>query len=221
MKNLNLNRFSLVLFAAFALCFIGLSLFSGEPVVNVVVALRIAYRAVPILVVICGIFVASAWKWRIFRGWLVPFPNLNGTWRGEIQTTWKDPTTGKEPGPIPTSVAIRQTFTRISCVMNTGEMTSRSFLADFWLDGDQQIKKFGYCYYSEPRATVRERSQPHSGTAILEIAGDPPSTLRGAYWSDRKTTGEIVLKFVGRGRGDDSAARLGPHPMNNRGVPRD
>ena len=34
--------------------------------------------------IITVLFVSWAWRWRIFRGWLVPIPNLNGEWEGKI-----------------------------------------------------------------------------------------------------------------------------------------
>jgi hypothetical protein len=55
--------------------------------------------------------------------------------------------------------------------MRTAEMASRSFLADFWLDGDEQIRKLGYSYMSTPLPSVAHRSQPHSGTMVFEIIG--------------------------------------------------
>src|SRR6266516_3330076 len=33
----------------------------------------------------------TRWLWRlpIFRGWLVPLPDIQGTWEGTLQTTWR------------------------------------------------------------------------------------------------------------------------------------
>jgi hypothetical protein len=98
--------------------------------------------------------------------------------------------------------------------MRTAEMTSHSFLADFWLDGDEQVRKLGYSYRSSPLPTVRERSQPHEGTAVFEIVGNPAKRLKGVYWSDRKTTGEITLDFINRNQRDEYMASLGEHPMS-------
>ena len=195
MKNLNRQRFVWVGFVAFAFCFAALALVNGSSITDLYTVLRIAYKTIPAILLMCGIFVTWGWKWRIFRGWLVPFPDLNGLWRGTLQTTWVDPATLRIPSPIDVTLAIKQSFVRISCVMRTDQMNSRSFLADFWLDGDEQIRKLGYCYFSTPRQSVREQSAPHQGTVIFEIVGSPPSRLRGEYWTDRKTTGEVELVF--------------------------
>ncbi len=203
MKNLNVKRFALALFVVFAFCFLAVAIGKGATISDIWSALAIAYQSIPLVLLVCAFFVSYAWRWRIFSGWLVPFPNLNGTWRGQIQSTWIDPNAGAVPPPIPVMLSIKQSFTRLSCVMRTAEMTSHSYLADFWLDGNEQVRKIGYSYRSSPLPTVRDRSQPHDGTAIFEIVGKPATRLKGVYWSDRKTTGEITLDFVDRKQRDE------------------
>jgi hypothetical protein len=110
----------------------------------------------------------------------------------------------------------RQSFTKISCVMRTAEMTSRSFLADFWLDGDEQVRMLGYCYHSLPLPTVQHRSQPHDGTVVFEVVGTPVTKLKGTYWTGRKTTGEVVLTFRGEERLDEFPTDLGRHPVSGK-----
>lgn len=90
-------------------------------------------------------------------------------------------------------------------------MSSWSYLADFWLDTDEQIRKLGYSYSSTPRITVQERSDPHDGTMVLEIIGDPVSKLKGVYWTTRKTTGEVVLSKRCEERLDDFPEEFGEH----------
>jgi hypothetical protein len=60
----------------------------------------------------------TKWGWRLpfLQGWLVPFPNLEGTWQGTLQTTWQNPETGTTPPPIPIVLVIKQSFETISCV---------------------------------------------------------------------------------------------------------
>lgn len=214
MKNLNTKRFALALFAVFAVCFLIVAFGKGVTVSDVWTALSVAYQTIPIVLAVCAFFVSYAWRWRIFGGWLVPFPDLNGTWQGDIQTTWRDPSTGDVLPPIPVMLTVKQSFTRLSCVMRTAEMTSYSFLADFWLDGDEQVRKLGYSYRSSPLPTVRDRSQPHEGTAVFEIVGNPATKLKGVYWSDRKTTGEVTLDFIERKHRDEYLESPGEHPMS-------
>jgi hypothetical protein len=214
MKNLNGKRFGLAIFFVFAMCFVIVAAVEGFNISGLWSALRTAYKTVPLVVAVSGFFIAYAWRWPLFRGWLVPFPDLNGSWRGHLQTTWSDPTTGKVPGPIPVLLTVKQSFVRISCVMRTAEMTSQSFLADFWIDDNEQIRKLGYCYNSLPGPDVRHRSAPHQGTAILEIMGKSAKRLKGHYWSDRKTTGQITLEFFNKKRLEEDPSLQMPHPMS-------
>lgn len=216
MRNLNGKRFAFALFAVFAACFAAVALHSGRSVNDLWSVVVIGYKAVPLVLLVAGFFVSTAWKWRIFAGWLVPFPNLNGTWQGHIQTTWVNPETGAVPPPIPVILSIKQSFTRISCVMRTAEMTSRSYLADFWLDGDEQVKMVGYSYHSKPLPTVAGRSQPHDGTIVFELVGEPTQKLKGTYWTARKTTGEVHLTFREKTRLEEFPLDLGRHPVSGK-----
>lgn len=95
-------------------------------------------------------------------------------------------------------------------------MTSRSYLADFWLDGDEQIRMLGYSYHSKPLPSVADRSQPHDGTMIFEIIGTPVEKLTGTYWTARQTTGEVALRFRECTRLDEFPGDLGPHPVSGK-----
>lgn len=216
MKNLRSKRFAFTIFAVFAVCFCFVAYRSGKGVSDLWDALVIAYKTIPLVLMVVGFFVSYAWRWRIFRDWLVPFPDLNGTWQGKIQTTWVNPETGEIPKPIPVILTIKQSFIRISCVMRTAEMTSRSYLADFWLDGDEQVRMLGYSYHSKPLPTVADRSQPHDGTIVFELIGSPVTKLKGTYWTARKTTGEVVLEFREKNRLDDFPSDLGKHPVSGK-----
>ena len=165
-------------------------------------------------ILLASAFIKWGWRWNKFQGWLVPFPNINGTWQGYIQTTWKDPKTGERPGPIPTILTIKQTFTIVSCLMKTGEMISHSYAEGFRIESDQQIKQLAYSYTSRPIPSVIERSAPHEGTILFNIIGTPVSKLEGQYWTSRKTTGEISLVFREASLLDEIPEDLGKHPMS-------
>lgn len=215
MKNLKAKPFAFFFFGLFAVCFIGLAYATGTPVTDIQSALKTAYKTIPVILIIWLGFAAYAWRWRVFRGWLVPFPDLDGTWQGTIQTTWKD-VNGVNPVPIPVILTIKQSFGRVSCVMRTAEMSSWSYLADFWLDTDEQIRKLGYCYTSSPSLTVAERSQPHDGTMVLEIIGELVEKLKGIYWTTRKTTGEVTLTYRCARRLEEFPSDRIDHPMKGK-----
>lgn len=64
-------------------------------------AIMHASTTISINIILWMIFIAWAWKLKIFYPWLVPFPNLSGEWEGTIKSNWKE----KELEPIPTGEA--------------------------------------------------------------------------------------------------------------------
>jgi len=143
---------------------------------------------VTIVTVICTLFVSWAWKWRVFQGWLVPFPCLSGKWNGEIISTFNS-----ENRSTPVEVVIKHHFFNIQIKVRTNESISFSICGSFDIDEDRGLKQLIYSYQNNPRATIRERSEIHYGTARLEISDDA-KTLEGEYWTSRKTIGDINLK---------------------------
>lgn len=144
------------------------------------------------------IFSTWAWRWPIFAGWLIPFPDLSGTWRGTIASTWVNPETGASPVPIEATLVIRQRFDSISCTVFTAESESQSNAAALQLEDGSDRKVLSYNYTNDPRVAVRGRSEPHTGAAILKLATQPKLRLTGEYWTSRKTTGEMDFVFDSR-----------------------
>ncbi len=194
MKNLNMKPFFYLLagFSAIVLFFTALAQgFDLRDFLDVI-------RLIPIVATADGIayfvFAAWIWRWKRLQGWLIPFPDLNGTWQGHIQTNWKDEK-GQVPGPMPAILTIKQSFGRMSCVMRTEEMESHSYLEGFCIDKDAQVRRLCYSYTSRPKASLRERSTPHDGTILFNIIGNPVRKLSGEYWTQRHTTGTVTLSF--------------------------
>jgi hypothetical protein len=48
-------------------------------------------------------------------------------------------------------------------------------------------------YLNKPRSSLVKRSPIHHGSTSLKITGNPPIRLRGHYWTDRDTRGELVF----------------------------
>jgi len=139
-------------------------------------------------------FTKWAWRWRIFKGWLVRIPDLQGTWRGSLISTWVDPSTSQRLPPIPALLVIKQTFSRIDCFIHTGESASYSTAAE--INEDQSGSLYlNYNYTNRPKASVRVRSEIHDGASILKIIQIPQRSLEGEYWTSRKTTGEMKFEF--------------------------
>lgn len=162
-------------------------------------AIKLVPTAISVYVPLFLIFKKWMWKWSLLQGWLVPFPNLNGSWLGEIKSTWKD-SLGNTPPPIKAMLVIKQTFSTISCVMYTEEMDSFSTAAQIYEDDESGILRLSYNYISRTKQVVRDRSEIHDGAAILKIISQPERELLGDYWTSRKTTGDIKLKFYSKKR---------------------
>lgn len=144
-----------------------------------------------------GIFKRWLWKLPFLQGWLVKIPNLNGTWEGQMKSTWINPETNAGIPPIDTKATITQTLTTITVDFQTGEMESQSVVADISCDSHRRVAEIKYIYQSVPDATVRGRSEMHFGSAKLGVKKVGKEThLKGDYWTDRKTTGTIKLKRV-------------------------
>jgi len=163
--------------------------------------------------ILIGWFVKWGWKIKIFRGWLVPFPNLNGSWKGMIYSNWKDPKTGEKAKPIPVMLTVKQSFFHISCVMITEEMESFSYAEGFLIDPDRQLKQVAYSYTSKPRLSLSARSAPHEGTTVFKIIEKPKLKLQGRYWTERPTTGEIVLDHFTTECLEQLPDDFGEHPI--------
>jgi len=214
MKNINLKYFLFAILLISLLAFFVLLQFNEDKSIHFLAILKLLPKVVTIDILAIGLFSAYLWKWKIFKGWLVPFPNLNGTWKGEIQTTWIDPQTNERPAPTPAIISVKQSFFKISCVMRTAEMTSRSVISDFVLDKDNQVKRLIYSYDSNPLQTVREKSPQHCGTMVFDIIEKPKMKLEGEYWTGRKTTGNIEVTFWKKELLDYYPAELGKHPVS-------
>jgi hypothetical protein len=132
------------------------------------------------------------------RDWLVRFPDLEGTWQGNLQSTWINPETKQGIPPLRIILIIRQTFSSISCTMFTKESESYSRVAQIAVDEDTGAISLSYNYTNRSRATIRRRSPIHDGAAHLKIVTVPSRMLVGEYWTGRCTTGDMSLRFVSR-----------------------
>jgi SMODS-associating 2TM, beta-strand rich effector domain len=144
---------------------------------------------ISINIILWMLFIVWAWKWKIFYPWLVPFPNLSGNWEGTIKSNWKE----KELEPIPIEVSITQNFFNIQVRIKTNESRSYSIGASFDIDNERGFQQLFYTYLNTPKAGVRERSEIHYGSTILNFDGFKVTKMDGEYWTDRETTGEITL----------------------------
>lgn len=212
MKNLNIKLFVWLLLGVSSLTWYGILASSNVNQLDAATFFGPLPKVALADVVLITLFLKWGWKIKWLQGWLVPFPDLSGTWLGSLQTDWVDEE-GNTPGPIPTMLTIKQSFGQMSCKMWTGEMRSYSVDEAFRINSERQVRELSYSYTSNPDTKLRNRSTPHDGTARLSIIGHPPERLEGEYWTQRSTKGTIKLSLHTRLLLDELPANFGSHPM--------
>ncbi|WP_433884874.1 hypothetical protein [Pseudomonas vranovensis] len=149
---------------------------------------------VGLITFIVAIFNKYAWSWRIFKGWYVKRPDIRGTWKVELKSSWTNPETGQTVPAIYGYAVVRQSLTSLSFRLMTEE--SRSVLVAHSIDQqeDDDLFKLVGVYRNEPKIELQGlRSEIHHGSFALEIHGSPAYELQGHYWTDRGTKGSIKL----------------------------
>lgn len=124
---------------------------------------------------------------------LIHRPVLRGTWKGELESTWIDPSNGSRLEPVDVFLAVRQTYSSVSLRMMTTESSSRSLVASMDAPRDD-VPRVSSTYQNVPRLLIQNRSRIHHGALMLDVEGVPPNRLTGFYWTDRDTKGEVVLR---------------------------
>lgn len=203
--------YSLVLISA--IVWFVLAWFFGSNFSEAKVFFKLVPNVVTIDLFIIAVFTKWLWKFKCFREWLVPFPNINGSWIGYIHTNWVNPETEQRVPPIPVMLTVNQSFSQISCIMHTSEMKSYSISEGFNIDKDRQIKQLTYIYTSRPRILLNQRSVPHDGAIVFDIIEAPEKKLTGRYWTERDTKGEIVLNFHNTSILEEIPEFIGLHPV--------
>jgi hypothetical protein len=132
------------------------------------------------------------WKLSIFRP-LVKRPIVEGTWKVQIQSNWIDPATKQPIGPITAYMVVRQTLSTLSMRLLTAESTSTLVGTELVCAPDGLYCISGV-YRNEPWFQFRGRSEIHYGGLWLQIAEDDfTKTMTGHYWTDRSTSGSMLL----------------------------
>jgi hypothetical protein len=146
--------------------------------------------------VVVAILVFALWEYALWRLPLMQrLPRvarcIEGTWAGTVTPLWTDPTTERRPHEKRVFLVVRQTASRVTVVLLTEESTSRSSIAR--LSQDELGLSLSYMYSNRPESRVAHRSTLHNGSAFVEISGSPVSRIRGRYWTDGNTRGELDL----------------------------
>lgn len=143
------------------------------------------------------VFNKYMWSWKIFKGWYVKRPDLRGTWKVELNSSWINPETGEGTPPIYGYAVVRQSLILLSLRLMTRESRSVLVAHSIKQQEDDDLFKLVGVYRNEPKIELQGvRSEIHHGSFALEIHGSPVEELEGHYWTDRATKGG--MKLVGR-----------------------
>lgn len=130
------------------------------------------------------------WGFGFLHPWFVDRPYLKGTWKGVLESNYVDTATQQRAVPIEVYLVIRQTFSAIHLRLLTNESASES-MANNIPKGEDGVYTVASVYRNTPKLGVRDRSTIHHGAVTLHVEGDPVTSLRGEYWTDRLTRGEL------------------------------
>ena len=147
---------------------------------------------VGIVTAVVIVFDLYLWRIPVIRHLLSKKTLIDGTWRVLIKSNYLDPATNLPKSQIAGFAAIRQHFTGLWITLFTEEAISKSATTTICNQDDGTFQVIS-CYQGVPRQKVRDRSSIHYGAMLLDIVDDSMMILRGHYWTDRGTQGEIEL----------------------------
>lgn len=140
------------------------------------------------------------WRQSWLHGWFVNRPDLRGTWRVQLQSSYVRPATNER---VPMSVCymgVEQTLSTLQVHLMTPESESWFIAAHVRSSPNGKGFQVIGVYTNEPNVHLRDEriSEMHQGAIIAETHGPGlrPTTLTAKYWTDRKTTG--TMEFTAR-----------------------
>jgi hypothetical protein len=126
------------------------------------------------------------WKWKIVRHF-TGVPLISGTWRGELISSFKS---GVSARAISAAIYVSQSASKVTVTLFTDESESVTEHARIIHDPDGRWR-LSWQYVNTPRPAIRNRSERHRGAGEVYIGSQPGEGLRGSYFTDRQTGGEL------------------------------
>ena len=144
--------------------------------------------------VLTALLVVALWDyvlWRVPWAQRVPWYHgiCEGRGAGRSVRCGRTQPRSSLPRPRTVYLVIRQTAFRTSVLLLTDESRSTSSMAQVSNDGT--TVSLDYMYLSFPDSRLEERSRIHHGSTSFVVAGLPATRLRGRYWTNRDSRGEL------------------------------
>lgn len=147
-----------------------------------------------------ALWLFDSWIWKTeLAQRFIDRPVIDGTWYGTITPTnsGRIPEDDRLKRNYPVGVIVTQSFWSIAVRTVTSESTSQSTAADLAaVPGQARQSVLTYAYVNTPALKHQEVSRAHRGAASIPVSQSRPKVLRGEYWTDRHTSGEIEVHWV-------------------------
>ncbi len=135
------------------------------------------------------------WYRRFLHGWLIKRPDLRGTWRVKLQSSYVDSKTGSPIPPIVCYMGIEQTLSTLQMHLMTPESESWLVASNIRPSRSGRGYQVAGVYTNEPKIHLRNQriSEVHRGAIFVVTHGDNlrPDRLTAEYWTDRGTNGKM------------------------------
>lgn len=180
---------ALTLLAWVLIFFIQWQLIGADPLT---VGWRSFTFALTIATLAFGVFYKLAWKSPRIARW-IGRPIVHGVWRGTLFSDYK--TDKEKPLEIPIFFVIRQTYLTLSLESFTKSQEGESKLEALIRNARTEATRLSYVF--ELRRQFRGENKLTIGAGELRLQ-ENSTILRGFYWTNTPTHGELKLKLVSR-----------------------
>jgi SMODS-associating 2TM, beta-strand rich effector domain len=134
-------------------------------------------------------FTTTAWKWPLVAKWMRR-PLVHGVWTGTLNSDY-----GSAPKDIPIVFVVRQTYLTLSVQSFTSSQEGESRLEALIHSAKTEATRLSYVF--EMRRPYAGERTVTSGAGELKLLSNDQE-LRGRYWTDSPTHGELSLRLVSR-----------------------
>jgi hypothetical protein len=151
-------------------------------------------------VAVLGVFLAivlfDVWLWRVrwLPRWVVDRPVLGGTWKAELEVTWKDKEGQPHKKTLDGHMVVYQTYSTVSMRLLTDSSHSRLLASELTAEKDHSYT-FGAVYQATPSTEARDTQDRkiHFGGMWLVCHGRNPDVMEGHFWTDEFSRGTLRL----------------------------
>lgn len=139
-----------------------------------------------------GVFYRIAWRSTHIAKWMRR-PIVHGVWMGTLQSDYLR--SAESPLVLPIYFVIRQTYLTLSIESFTAKQEGESTLEALIQNARTEATRLRYVF--ELRRQYQAENKLTTGSGVLRLV-EGGRRLRGHYWTNTPTYGELDLKLVSR-----------------------